>query len=130
MEYKRVALAMVVVALIVAGSLATLDDKKILSAQYRRYTTLVQQGDRQFSSKNYTEAATTYRQALTINPRDAKLWVKFEQSEREKLMQQIPKTSAAAVQPTLPREIAPQSETVMPTSPPAGGMIIEEDEGC
>ena len=126
MEYKRVALAMVVVALIVAGSLATLDNKKILSAQYRRYTTLVQQGDRQFSSQNYTEAATTYRQALTINPRDMKLWAKFEQSEREKFMQQIPKSIPNAV----PQNMTPQSETVMPTSPPAGGMIIEEDEGC
>lgn len=126
MEYKRVALAMVIVALIMAGSLATLGDKKILSAQYQRYTTLVQQGDRQFSSRNYTEAATTYRQALTIIPGNAKLWAKFEQSEREKLMQQIPKSIPNAV----PQNVTPQSETVIPTSPQSGGMIIEEDEGC
>ncbi len=126
MEYKRVTFAVIIVALILAGSLATLDNKKILSGQYQRYTNLVQQADRFFSNRNYAEASNTYRQALTIDPRDARLWAKFEKSQRKTFARQVQNN----VPESVPQNITPQSEPAMPTSPSAGGMIIEEDEGC
>ncbi len=128
MEYKRVTLAFVVVAVMIAGSLATLGNKKILGAQHQRYTSLVQQADRLFSGKNYLDASKSYKQALIINPRDAKTWAKFEQSEKM-VFQRAAGTSTVPAT-IVPQATAPQNETVMPRIAPQEGMIIEEDEGC
>ncbi len=121
MESKRVAIVLAIVALILAGSLATLKDKKILSAQYQRYATLVQQADQLFAGKNYSAAAENYREALKINPADAKIWAKFQESERATVLSQA--------QPGIPgaggQQFSPAYRPV-----PEGGMIIEEDEGC
>ncbi len=122
MEVKNVTIAIVVVAVMIAASLAFLGDKKILAAQYRRYTSLVEQADRLFAGKNYGEASTNYKQALIIDPRDAKVWARYEQSQKKAILGQI---GAAASQAT-----APHSETITPHVPVGGGMIIEEDEGC
>ncbi len=123
MEVKNVTIAIVVVAVMIAASLATLGDKKILAAQYQRYTSLVEQADRLFSGKNYGEASKNYKQALIIDPRDLKIWAKFEQSEKKAILSQI---GAAAA----PQATAPHSQTITPQVPVGGGMIIEEDEGC
>jgi delta 1-pyrroline-5-carboxylate dehydrogenase len=121
MEYKRVTLAIVAVALMMAGGLATLKDKKILGAQYQRYAFLVQQADRLFLGKNYDAAAANYRDALKIDPGDAGIWAKFQKSERAAILSQV--------QTGLP-DIAPQKLSPVPRPQPQGGMIIEEDEGC
>ena len=121
MEYKQVTLAIVVVAVMIAASLATLGDKKILSGQYQRYTSLVEQADRFFSGKNYTEASKNYKQALIIDSRDAKIWARYEQSEKKVCQPEVGSTMPAT---------APQNDAVMPQVPVQEGMIIEEDEGC
>jgi len=121
MEYKRVTIALVVVALILAGSLAFLKDKKILSAQYQRYGFLIQQADRLFTGKNYDAAARNYREALKIDPGDARIWAKFQESEKETILSQV----QTALPGTAPQKLSP-----VPRPQPQGGMIIEEDEGC
>ncbi len=126
MEYKRVTIAMVVVAVMIAASLAFLGDKKILGAQYRRYASLVEQADRLFSGKNYSEASKHYKQALIIDPRDAKIWARYEQSEKKAILEQV----GASVPTAVPQATAHQNETIMPHVPVQEGMIIEEDEGC
>ena len=131
MEYKRVIIAMVAVALIIAGSLATLNNREILGAQYKRCAVLLKQGDQLFLDKNYQEASRKYREALKIDPRNSKIWTKFVESEK--------KATLLAVQATLPKT-APQT-SVPPQTPPVPqitspapaqpqGAIIEEDEGC
>lgn len=131
MEYKRVIIAIVVVALIIAGSLATLKNKEILGAQYKRCAVLSRQGDQLFLDKNYQEASKKYREALKIDPRNSKIWTKFVESER--------KVTLMAVQATLPKTapqtpVAPQTPIPQVTSPvpqhQPQGAIIEEDEGC
>jgi len=126
MEVKKVTLAIVVVAVIIAGSLATLGDKKILSAQYRRYTSLIQQADRFLSEKNFPAAAQAYKRALIIDARDKKIWAKFEQSEKQAFLQE----AGASIPTAVPQATAPRNETITPQVQPEGGMIIEEDEGC
>ena len=126
MEVKNVTIAIVVVAVTIAASLAFLGDKKILGAQYRRYTSLVEQADQLFSGKNYSEASKNYKQALIIDPRDAKVWARYEQSEKKAILGQVGATLPAAA----PRAAAPHNETITPQVPVGGGMIIEEDEGC
>lgn len=126
MEVKKVTIAIVVVAVIIAGSLATLGNKKILSAQYKRYTSLIQQADRFLSGKDYPAAAQAYKQALIIDARDKKIWAKFEQSEKQAFLQEAGPT----IPTTVPRSTAPHNETITPQVQPEGGMIIEEDEGC
>ena len=127
MEYKRVALLLVILALLMAGVLATLGDKTILRAQYRHYSQLVRQADQLYKGKQYQQAATTYRQALIIDPRDQKIWAKYTASTRLMALQQ-----AAGPRPSSPLSEASGSPTgaTTPTIPVDGGMIIEEDEGC
>ncbi len=120
MEYKQVTLALVVVAVMIAASLATLGDKKILSGQYQRYTSLVEQADQLFAGKNYTEASKNYKQALIIDSRDAKIWARYEQSEKNACQPEVGSTMPAA----------PQNNAALPMVPVQEGMIIEEDEGC
>lgn len=122
MESKRVAIALVIVALLLAGSLATLQDKKILSAQYQRYSSLVQQADQLFLGRNYGAAATNYREALKIDPGDAKIWAKFQESEKATILSQ----AQSGMPGTGPQQLSPAYRPL----PQGEGMIIEQDEGC
>ncbi|HHL33070.1 MAG TPA: hypothetical protein ENJ30_01750 [Desulfobulbaceae bacterium] len=126
MEVKKVTLAIVVVAVIIAGSLATLGNKKILSAQYRRYTSLIRQADQFLAGKKFPAAAQAYKQALIIDARDKKIWAKFEQSEKQAFLRE----AGASIPTAVPQATAPHNETITPQVQPQGGMIIEEDEGC
>ena len=125
MEYKRVTIAIVVVALIVAASLATLKNKEILGAQYQRYAALLRQADQLFIDKNYNVASKIYREALKIDPGDSKIWAKFKESEKKAILLEVQTTPPN----TVPQTSVPQITSPVPRSQPQGAIILE-DEGC
>jgi len=129
--YKKIAIVLILVAVILAASLAFLKDKTIFSAQYKRCAQLVAQADQLFLNKKYSEAANKYRQALMIDPKNQKLWQKlFQTIEKEtyaKVSTKIQPTEApkAETQKLMPQEQKPQIPAKEEPS-----FVIEEDEGC
>jgi len=126
MESVKVTLIAIILALVVAGSLATMSDKKILGAQYKRYTSLVDRAEQLFAAHQYGEAARLYREALTIDAKNTAVWNKYEQSQQalitSRLEQKRPRPAAGMMQS--------RPAVTMPSMGLEGGMIIEEDEGC
>ncbi len=160
MTYKKLVIVFIAFFLIIAGILALLNDKKILKGQYARSNQLTLQGDQLVLNKNYTKASEKYRLALTIDPKNSKLWSKFIASERklivlqlkgkiqEQLKQQIKNQlqqqmkqqsgeSSLQTEKKLQSTPAPSPPVEQPVNinPPADesehqGAVIIDDEGC
>ncbi len=131
MIYKRIAIVLVLLALIFAASLALLKNKEVLSAQYKRCMQLVSQGDQLFLSKKYNDAVIKYRQALMIDPKNQKLWDKLIESVRKAAYAQFSATQQVVT--PKPEKVVPeivQPQTSQPQTPEQPSFVIEEDEGC
>ncbi len=131
MIYKRITIILILLALVLAGSLALLKNKTILSAQYKRCAKLGAEADKLLSTGHYALATQKYRQALMIDPRNQKLWHKLAEALKKQGFEEcvaqspkeMPKTQKEAPSSTTPKVEIPQQ----PSQP---SFVIEEDEGC
>ena len=156
MTYKKLVIVFIAFFLIIAGILALLNDKKILKGQYARSNQLILQGDQLVLNKNYTKASKKYRLALTIDPKNSKLWSKFIASERELITLQLKGKIQEQLKQQIKTQIQQQSGesslqtgkkfqlTPAPSPPPERpvkinppvdesghqGAVIIDDEGC
>ncbi len=129
MIYKRVTIALILLAIVMAGALALLKNRELLSAQYKRCATLTAQADKLISEKQYDSAIEKYRQALMIDSKNKTLWKKFldaiEKRDHEKCLAE--KTIQSPIQKETPATVTPRAPIPQPSQP---SFIIEEDEGC
>ena len=131
MIYKRILIVLILIALIVAGSLALLKNKTVLSAQYKRCMQLTSEADQLFLNKKYKDAIEKYRQALMIDPKNQKLWQKLIESIRKEAYLQVSAAKPAMIpQVTKPETKPVQPQVVTPPAPSEPSFVIEEDEGC
>ena len=131
MIYKRITIILILLALALAGSLALLKNREILSAQYKRCSKLTAEADKLFSTGRYALATQKYRKALMIDSKNQKLWQKLADALKkqgfEECVAQRPK-EVPQQQKQAPSQATPQVE--IPQQPSQPSFVIEEDEGC